>query len=123
MFRSFRSLAMLAAVALCAACTTAPTASQVTAIQSACIGDSVIRPIVTGLESLATPAEVAAIDLARQAIDPICANPTAPIGTSEAQAFSESTAQVATILSALQARKKSGATAPPAAASSASSPG
>lgn len=113
MFRSrINSLIALTAVSLCAACTTAPTASQVTAIQSACIGDAVIRPIVTGLEYLATPAEIAAINLARGAIDPICADPTKPVAAGVAQAFSESTAQIATIVSALQSRKKAGASAP-----------
>jgi hypothetical protein len=127
-FRSILSAALAAiacsALCACAALTATPSQAQVTAIQSACIGDAVIRPIVTDLEVLATPAEVAAITAARAVIDPVCANPSAPLAADAATTFSESTAQIATIVASLQARKKAApaAPAPTPAASAASAP-
>lgn len=113
-FRSFLGVAALAlasasatmSLSACAALTAPPSQAQVTAIQSACVLDAVVRPTVTALEFLATPAEVDAITAARAVIDPVCANPTAPLAADAATTFSESTAQIANILASLQSRKK-----------------
>ena len=120
LFRTFAAAAVLmaaAALTACAAFTATPGAAQVAAIQSACIVDATVRPTVTDLLVLATPAENDAVTAARKIIDPICANPTAPLATDALTTFSESTAQIANVLGMLQARKKTAA--PTQAASSA----
>ena len=116
-FRSLATAAALlacAAITACAAFTAAPGAAQVAAIQSACIVDATVRPTLDVLLVLATPAENDAVKLARAAIDPVCANPTAPLAADAATTFAESTAQIANVLGSLQARKKTAAPAPAA---------
>lgn len=106
--------ALLACVAItaCAAFTGAPGAAQVAAVQSACMLDGAVRPTVTLLEVLATPDEVTAIAAARAIIDPVCANPSAPLAADAASTFAESTAQIANILVQLQVRKKAALATP-----------
>lgn len=106
LFTLAAALAAAYALTACAAFTATPSAAQVTAVQSACIVDAAVRPTIDALLVLATPAENDAVKLARAAIDPVCANPTAPLAADVATTFSESTAQIANILVQLQARKK-----------------
>lgn len=69
-------LAALAAIFL-SACATAPTASQVTAIQNACVADAAVRPVVSGIlaAGIVPAEEVLAVKAAQMAIDQVCANP------------------------------------------------
>ncbi len=69
--------AIIAAIIL-SACSSVPTASQVNLIELACQQDMVLRPAVTILApTVATADEMLAIKAAENAIDIVCANPTA----------------------------------------------
>lgn len=100
------SMASAAVLGGCSALTAAPSDAQVTAVKSACVVDALARPTFDTLLVLATPAENQAVQLARKVIDPVCANPAAPLAADAQVTFSESTAQIANILAQLQARKK-----------------
>lgn len=115
-FAAAAALVACAAITACAAFTATPGAAQVTLVQNACILDAAARPTLSVLLVLATPAENDAVTAARAVIDPICANPTAPLATDAVTTFSESTAQIANVLAMLQERKKT-IPAPPAASS------
>lgn len=102
-------LSVLVPALLAAACSTPPTAGQLYAIQTACGSDAALRPTVSILLSipgLATPQEVAGIAAARAIIDPICADPGAPVGTTAAQSLAGAAGQVAAYVVAMQARQQ-----------------
>lgn len=108
MFKTLRiSLVLLAAAMVMAlgACAGLPNASQVIAIESACAIDAGIRPTVSVLLTLATPAEVATIDAARAVIDPVCANPGGSVQANTVAALTAASAQVLGVVTTLQARK------------------
>ena len=107
------AIAALSILAACAA--TAPTDNQVAQIQTACAVDAGIRPSVTALMVFATPKEEAAITAARAVIDPICANPAAPLQSTAISTFSAAAAQVVGYYAQLQARKSTPAAVTPAA--------
>ena len=98
-------LAFAAALVLAACATTAPNDAQVAQIQTVCAVDAGIRPSVTALMVLATPQEQAAITAARAVIDPVCANPGAPLQSTAITTFSAAAAQVVSYYTQLQARK------------------
>lgn len=107
--KTLKTLLAVAALAILAACSTAaPTNDQVVKIQTACAIDAGIRPSVSALMVLATPAESAAINAARAVIDPVCANPAAPLQSTAITTFSAAAAQVVGYYTQLQARKGSG---------------
>ena len=85
--------------------TAPPTSAQVQEITNACAIDAGVRPAVTALEALATPAEVAGITAARAIIDPICANPSATSQTDAITAFTAAVTQVVGYEATLSARK------------------
>ena len=106
-------LATLLALSL-AACTTVPTTDQVAMIQNACNIDATIRPTVTALlavPGLATPEENLAVQAARDAIDPICANPTGTPAANAQAILAKQTGNIIGIIAALQARKSGAAPA------------
>lgn len=106
MFRSIRTLVACAAVALCAACATAPSTDIVSDITAACAADAAVRPIVTQLEVLATPAETQALTLARGVIDPICANPAAAPSANALQIVMTQGGVILGVVETLRARQK-----------------
>lgn len=94
-----RIFAAAATLAL-SACATVPGGQQASAIQSACAVDAGLRPVVTIL--LATPGAIqpedaAIVVAARAVIDPICANPSAPLEANALVALTTATAQIAAI--------------------------
>ena len=92
-------------VLLLSGCGTPPTVGQASLIQQACIQDALVRPIVTGLLTLATPAESDAVKLAEINIDAVCANPAATPAANIQAAFNAAIAKIATIEGALLARQ------------------
>lgn len=109
------AVAALACTALagCASGAAPPTADQVSKIETACAIDAGVRPTVSALlaiPGLASADEIRAVNLARAAIDPICANPSAPLQASAMAAFTNAAGQIVGIVAQLQARK---AAAPP----------
>ena len=91
-------------------CATPPTAAQVSAIQQACALDALARPTVSALlalPGLATPEEIAAVVAARAVIDPVCANPGAPVAANVEQAAIQGAGQIQALVVALEARKAS----------------
>jgi hypothetical protein len=110
---------LIAAVAavMVAACTTTgtPTPQAVNAIQTACTADAALRPTVTALlaiPGLATPQEVTAVTAARAVIDPVCANPSAPVAANVQAALAASTGNIVAIVTELQVRKTRAASSP-----------
>lgn len=92
------------------ACTTLPSQNQVTLIQNACNVDATIRPTVTALlavPGLATPEENLVVQAARDAIDPICANPTGTPAANAQAILAKQTGNIIGVITALQARKGS----------------
>ena len=87
------------------ACTSPPTQNEVNAITNICLVDAGVRPLVTALEVLATPEEVAGITTARAVIDPICANPAGSVASNAVAVLSNNVANIQAILVKLQARK------------------
>lgn len=99
-------LVLLAGIAIClGACTTPPPSDVVAAIQNACVIDAGIRPTVTALEPLATPAEVLAINAARSVIDPICANPAGSVQANTLTILATNVGNIQGIIVSLQTRK------------------
>jgi len=114
MKRMLLSLVALLALAFCAACASLGGAPNVAAIQTACAADAAIRPDVSLLLPFATMQEAAAVTAARAVIDQVCANPSAPVETATAQAFSTATAQVIGFVVTMKARSAHPAPTPPA---------
>lgn len=106
MFRSICALAAYATIAMCTACATAPSTDVVSDIAAACAADAAVRPIVTSLAVLATPAESQALTLARGLIDPICANPAAAPSTNALQIVMTQGAAIVGVIETLRARQK-----------------
>jgi hypothetical protein len=98
-------LALTASTLALMACTTPPTQNEVNAITNICLVDSGIRPLVTALEVLATPEEVAGLTTARAVIDPICANPAGSVASNAVAVLTNNVANIQAILIKLQARK------------------
>lgn len=103
--KNLLALVSLAALCACASFTGVPDAAQVIAIQNACAIDAGIRPTVSLLMVLATPAEALAVTDARAIIDPICANPTGSVQANTLAALSGASAQIVGVLTTLEARK------------------
>lgn len=102
------AIALAAGLMMSACATSPPSDDQVAKIQTACAIDAGVRPAVTALlavPDLATPTEAAAVAAARAVIDPVCANPSAPLQTSAISAVSSASMQLVTMAAQLQARR------------------
>lgn len=93
------------AVLVLAGCTNPLTPNQTFLVQQACMQDAIVRPIVTGLMILATPAEVDAVRLAETNIDVVCANPSAAPDVNAQAAFSAGIAKITSIEATLLAKQ------------------
>lgn len=119
-----RFFCLIAATLALAACQTVPTdpgapklqGPTVAQVQTACVIDAGIRPLVSA--AIATPgvvtqAEAGLVAAARVGIDEVCADPTKPLSQTAFQAFTAATTTVSDIYTQIQLRK---ATAKPASA-------
>ena len=103
--KTLLAICVICITSLLTACATPPSVNQVALIQIACNQDQIVRPIVTSLLPLATAAESTAVKLAEQAIDVVCANPTASPDANAQAAFNVAIGDVAKIEGALLARQ------------------
>lgn len=109
--KSIRMLSGILAVAILAACSSGgsvPTLTQAQQIQKACDWDkSLVRPAIDAVTAagMLTPDDQKVITGARLVIDPICANPTAPVADTVLATFQSNIASLVVLAVQLKERK------------------